>query len=65
MIAVNRGRNRNVVPSGLHKLKHGGLAQYILKNDPVGTHMQIALTGNHLLIFGIVQVGEQNLVRKG
>jgi len=53
--------NRHFIPSGLHKLEHGGLPQYMLENDPVGAYLKIALSSDHLLILRIVQVGERIL----
>ena len=64
VITVNGGRNRHFVASGLHKLEHGGLPQYILENDTVGAYLKITLSSDHLLIFRIVQVGEQNFISK-
>src|SRR5210317_2147790 len=65
VITVNGGRNRHFVSSGLHKLEHGGLPQYILENDPVGAYLKIAFSSDHLLILRVVQVGEQYFISKG
>jgi hypothetical protein len=62
VVAMDRRRHRDLVPPGLHELKQPGLPQHILEDDAIGTDEQIALAGLQLLVFGIVEMAEQDLV---
>ncbi len=65
MVAMDRGRDRDLVAPGLHELEQTGLPQHILKNDAVGAQQQIAVAGLQLLVLRIVEMPEQDLVRQG
>ena len=46
----------------LHELEHSSLAEHILQYHAVRAHIQVALSGYHLLILRVVEVSEQHLV---
>ena len=62
MVAVDRGRHRDLVAARLHELQQSGLAEHVLKHDAVGPQQQIALARYEFLMFGIVEMAEQHLV---
>ena len=51
--------------AGLHELEHGGLSQHVLQDHAVGTEQQIARARLHVLVFRVVEVSQQDLVRQG
>src|SRR5262245_3079586 len=65
MVAVDSRRRGDFLPQGLHELEHGGLPEHVLQNDAVGMEKQIALARLDFLVFRVVKVSEQNLVRQG
>ena len=65
VVAVDRGGHGDRVAPGLHELEHGRLPQHVLQDHPVGAELQVALAGLHLLVLGVVQVSEQDLVGQG
>jgi hypothetical protein len=54
-----------VAPQAPHELQHGGLSQHVLQNDAVGMEKQIALARLDFLVFRVVKVTQQNLIRQG
>jgi hypothetical protein len=65
MVAMDGGGHRDMRAPCLHKLQHTRLSQHILKNNAVGTQEEIALARLQVLVFRIVKVPEQHLVRQG
>ena len=65
MVAVDSGGRRDFLTQGLHELEHGGLSEHVLQNDAVGMEKQIALARLDFLVFRVVKVSQQNLVRQG
>ncbi len=62
VVAMDRGRHRDLVAPGLHELQEPRLPQHVLEHDAVGTDQQVALPRLQFLVFGIVEVPQQDLV---
>src|SRR5262249_34841970 len=64
VIAVDRRRHRDRVAPCLPELEHRRLSEYVLEDDAIGTQEQITSPRLHLLMLGIVEMPQQDLVGK-
>ena len=58
-----RGNGRGRTPR-LHELQHSRLPQHVLQNHPVGAQLHVGLAPNKVGRVGVVEVGQQDLVRQ-
>ena len=62
VVAVDGGGHGGGAAHGLHKLEHGGLAQHVLEDDPVGAELDVGLTAHQAGLGRVVEVGQEYLV---
>src|SRR5215469_13513384 len=65
MVAMDARRDRDALAPALHELQDPGLSEQILEDDPIGTQQQVALARSELLLFGVIEMPEQYLLREG
>ena len=65
VVAMHRRRHCDLVAPRLHELQQAGLPQDVLKDDAVGAGQEVAMARFELLVFGVVEMAEQDLVGEG
>jgi hypothetical protein len=62
MIAVHGGRHGGLVPTGEPELEQRHLGRRILHGDAIGVERHVALSGPEVLVLGIGEVAEEDLL---
>jgi hypothetical protein len=63
VITMHSSRNSNLRQSSAHKLQNDHLSSRILTSNPIRSQIEIRLSTNNFLCFGIIQVTIQDLFR--